>query len=81
MSGLLPGLSGDFVPRFLAGMTLNFEIAAIALAIGLAVGVVLALGRLAGGVAGAASVSLVSLMRAAPTFVVMFFLLNALPRR
>ena len=80
MTEFLPGLSNDFLPRFLGGMTLNFEIAAIALLIGLAIGAVLALGRLAGGVAGAASVSLVSLMRAAPTFVVMFFLLNALPR-
>lgn len=80
MNEFLPGLSNDFLPRFLGGMTLNFEIAAIALLIGLAIGAVLALGRLAGGVAGAASVSLVSLMRAAPTFVVMFFLLNALPR-
>jgi ABC-type arginine transport system permease subunit len=80
MTDFLPGLSPDFVPRFLAGMTLNFEIAAIALAIGLAVGTLLALGRMAGGLAGAVSVSLVSLMRAAPTFVVMFFLLNALPR-
>ena len=80
MSELTNALSGDFLPRFLGGMTINFEIAAIALAIGLALGTVLALGRLAGGVAGAASLSLVSLMRAAPTFVVMFFLLNALPR-
>ena len=80
MNNLVHGLSGDFLPRFLAGMALNFEIAAIALAIGLALGAVLALGRLAGGIAGAVSVSLVSLMRAAPTFVVMFFLLNALPR-
>ena len=80
MTDLLPGLSGDFLPRFLGGMTLNFEIAAIALGIGLALGVLLALGRMAGGVAAAVSISLVSLMRAAPTFVVMFFLLNALPR-
>ena len=80
MNALVHGLSGDFLPRFLAGMALNFEIAAIALLIGMALGALLALGRLAGGVAGAASLSLVSLMRAAPTFVVMFFLLNALPR-
>lgn len=80
MSDLVHGLSGDFLARFLGGMALNFEIAAIALLIGLALGFVLALGRLAGGVAGAVSLSLVSLMRAAPTFVVMFFLLNALPR-
>jgi len=80
MNQLVNGLSGDFLPRFLGGMVVNFEIAAIALALGLALGAVLALGRLAGGVVAGVSVSLVSLMRAAPTFVVMFFLLNALPR-
>ena len=80
MTDLVHGLSGDFLGRFLGGMALNFEIAAISLVIGLALGVVLAVGRLVGGIAGAASLSLVSLMRAAPTFVVMFFLLNALPR-
>ena len=80
MSDFLPGLSDDFLPRFLGGMTLNFEIATIALLVGLVIGALLALGRLAGGVAGATSASLVALMRAAPTFVVMFFLLNALPR-
>jgi len=73
-------LSGDFVPRFLAGMAVNFEIAAIALVIGLALGLLLAAGRLAGGVVMATTVSIISLMRAAPTFVVMFFLLNAIPR-
>lgn len=73
-------LADDFLPRFLAGMTVNFEIAALALAIGLALGLLLALGRQRGGVAGAITTSAVSLMRAAPTFVVMFFLLNALPR-
>ena len=46
---------------------------------GLAIGMVLALGRLAGGVVGAVTVSLITLMRAAPTFVVMFFLLNVIP--
>lgn len=80
MNQFVNGLSGDFLPRFLGGMVVNFEIAAIALALGLALGAVLALGRLAGGVVAGVSVSLVSLMRAAPTFVVMFFLLNALPR-
>ena len=80
MSGLVDNLSSDFLPRFLAGMAVNFEIAVIAIAIGLALGLLLALGRLGGGVVGAATVSVIALMRAAPTFVVMFFLLNALPR-
>jgi len=80
MSEFLPGLSPDFLPRFLLGMVVNFEIAVIALAVGLALGMLLALGRRRGGAAGAIAASAVALMRAAPTFVVMFFLLNALPR-
>jgi len=36
--------------------------------------------RLYGGALGAAAASIIALMRAAPTFVVMFFLLNAIPR-
>ncbi len=73
-------LSADFIPDLLAGMVVNFEIAAIALAVGLALGALLALARLGGGVLGAAATSLIGLMRAAPTFVVMFVLLNIIPR-
>ena len=73
-------LSPNFLPAFLAGIAVNFEIAAIALALGLILGVLLTLGRAYGGAAGIAAGSIVGLMRAAPTFVVMFFLLNALPR-
>jgi hypothetical protein len=73
-------LSLNFLPSFLAGMLINFEIAGIALALGLAVGILLAFARLHGGVAGIAASSVVGLIGAAPTFVVMFFLLNALPR-
>jgi ABC-type arginine transport system permease subunit len=80
MSGLMENLSADFLPRFLAGMAVNFEIAAIALVIGLALGLLMALGRLGGGVVGAITISIISVMRAAPTFVVMFFLLNTIPR-
>ena len=80
MNALMEHLSPDFLPRFLAGMALNFEIAAIALVIGLAAGLLLALARLSGGLARAMAVSAIALMRAAPTFVVMFFLLNAIPR-
>ena len=70
----------DFLPRFLAGMAVNFEIATIAIGLGLALGVALAAMRLYGGVAGRLAASITALMRAAPTFVVMFFLLNAIPR-
>jgi ABC-type arginine transport system permease subunit len=80
MNALLENLSSDFLPRFLAGMMVNFEIAAIALVIGVAVGLLLAAGRMAGGIVAAITASIISLMRAAPTFVVMFFLLNAIPR-
>ena len=80
MSGLIDLLSGDFLPKFLAGMAVNFEIASIALGIGLALGLLLAAGRLSGGVVTAITIAIISLMRAAPTFVVMFFLLNAIPR-
>ncbi len=72
--------SVDFFPDLLAGMAVNFEIAAIALAVGLALGALLALARLGGVVVGAVATSLIGLMRAAPTFVVMFFLLNIIPR-
>jgi ABC-type arginine transport system permease subunit len=72
--------SAEFFPELLAGMLVNFEIAVIALAIGLALGALLALMRLGGGILGALAASLIGLMRAAPTFVVMFFLLNIIPR-
>lgn len=72
--------SAEFFPELLAGMLVNFEIAIIALVIGLALGALLALMRLGGGVLGALAASLIGLMRAAPTFVVMFFLLNIIPR-
>ena len=80
MSVLIDRLSSEFLPLFLAGMAINFEIAGTALALGLALGFLLALARLYGGVAGAVAASAIALMRAAPTFVVMFFLLNAIPR-
>lgn len=67
----------DFIPSLLAGMVTNFEISFLALLFGLVVGLPLALLRLQGGrVAAGLSATVISLMRAAPTFVVMFFLLN-----
>ena len=70
----------DFFADLLGGMLVNFEIAAIALVVGLALGGLLALGRLKGGALAAAATMLIGLMRAAPTFVVVFFLLNIIPR-
>lgn len=69
----------DFVPQLIAGMAMNFEIAAIALLAGLALGGLLGLARISGGFLGGCATSLIGLMRAAPTFVVMFFLLNIVP--
>jgi hypothetical protein len=72
-------LPPNFLPAFLSGMAVNFEIGGMALAFGLGVGILLALARLQGGLVRRAAGLIVALMRAAPTFVVMFFLLNALP--
>jgi ABC-type dipeptide/oligopeptide/nickel transport system permease subunit len=80
MSELLHDLGRDFLPQFLAGMAVNFTIAAIAIAIGLLLGLPLGAALQSGGVFRTAAAPVVALMRAAPTFVVMFFLLNAIPR-
>jgi ABC-type amino acid transport system permease subunit len=80
MIGLLERLWSDFLPLLWAGMAVNFEIAGIAIALGLAFGLALAFAHLRGGLIGTGAATAVTLMRAAPTFVVMFFLLNALPR-
>ena len=69
-----------FIPDLLAGMAVNFQISAIALGLGLALGLVLARASLGGGVARRAAGFVTGLMRAAPTFVVMFFLFNVIPR-
>jgi hypothetical protein len=79
MSPLIHHLFSNFLPAFLSGMAVNFEIAGVSLALGLGFGVLLALARLQGGVAGLTAGAVIALMRAAPTFVVMFFLLNAVP--
>jgi hypothetical protein len=79
MTPLVQRLFSDFIPQLLAGMAVNFEIAAIALVGGLALGALLVLARLGGGVMRALATGIIGLMRAAPTFVVMFFLLNVIP--
>ncbi len=80
MSLLPDQIAPDFLPRLLAGMAVNFEIALIAIVVGLALGLMLAFLRLGRGVLGLPAATIIGLMRAAPTFVVMFFLLNAIPR-
>lgn len=76
MIEILPG----FLPVFLAGLVVNLEIAAASLVIGLALGLPLAASLGAGRVLATPAGSVVGLLRAAPSFVVMFFLLNILPR-
>lgn len=76
---LTSALLTHFLPAFLCGMSVDFEIACIALVLGFVFGSLLAFARFRGGMLGAAASLVVGLMRAAPTFVVMFFLLNALP--
>jgi hypothetical protein len=80
MSVFTSSLLSHFVPAFLSGVSVDFEIAGLALAFGLIFGLLLVAARHWGGPIGALAGFVTGLMRAAPTFVVMFFLLNALPR-
>jgi ABC-type arginine transport system permease subunit len=78
VSNLKAILTSSYPAELLAGMVVNFQISTIALVLGLVFGVVLLIieagrPRLVSPVTG--------LMRAAPTFVVMFFLLNTIPRQ
>lgn len=70
----------DFLPRFFAGLAVNVEIALLSLLLGLAGGLPLAAMLCARPLAAVPAAAVVGLLRAAPTFVVMFFLLNAVPR-
>jgi hypothetical protein len=80
MSALSTLVPPEFLPLLFAGMLLNFEIAGLSLLGGLLFGLLLALARNAGGMSGKLSGGLITLLRSAPTFVVMFFLLNAIPQ-
>jgi ABC-type amino acid transport system permease subunit len=71
-------LTSDYPAELLAGMVINFQIAAIALALGLVLGVLL---LVAGPGLPRTVNTLNGLMRAAPTFVVMFFLMNIFPQQ
>jgi hypothetical protein len=80
MSHILPPLSASFLPSLLAGMARDFEMAGMALGMGLLFGVPLALVWAMRSPVRVVPNAIVQLLRAAPTFVVMFFLLNILPR-
>ncbi len=71
--------TSGFFSELLAGMAVNLWIAAVALALGLTLGLPLALLQLGGRLQRRLAGALVGPMRAAPTFVVMFFLLNVIP--
>jgi hypothetical protein len=80
MSGWSAPLPPWVPPNLLAGVSVNLEIAALALAAGLLLGMPLALGIRSGGLVRAVMSVVIGGLRASPTFVVMFFLLNVLPR-
>ena len=69
----------QFLPAFFRGLATNFGIAIWCVAGGLLLGLPLALARLAGGLMARAASALIAFFRAAPTFVVMFFLVNVVP--
>lgn len=70
----------SFIPRFLAGLVVNIEIAVASLLVGAVVGAPLVLMLVSGRLLAVPAGIVLAALRAAPTFVVMFFLLNALPR-
>ncbi len=69
-----------FIPELLAGFLVNIEIAAGAMVIGLAVGVPLAVLRQKLPRSRKMVWPCVRLMQAAPTYVIMYFVLSVLPR-
>jgi hypothetical protein len=79
MKGLFGGLPADFLWQVLGGIAVNLHIAVLALIGGFVLGIPLALAQVRPGVLARTAGALVALMRASPTFVVMFFLLNVIP--
>ncbi len=71
-------LLGWFLPAFFKGLAVNFQLAFWVLLGGLPVGVVLAYLRLGTGWVARLTGWFVAVLRAVPTFVVMFFLVNVL---
>ena len=68
-----------FLPAFFKGLGVNFQLAFWVLLGGLPLGLLLAFLRLGAGWTARLAGWLVTLLRAVPTFVVMFFLVNVLP--
>ena len=68
-----------FLPAFLSGLVVNFEIAICALLGGMLLGAPLAAARFRNRLAAAPAAWLVAVLRTMPTFVVMFFLVNVVP--
>lgn len=81
MRDLITLLSSDYPIALFAGMLVNFQIALIALVVGLVLGIPSVLLLVAGRGGRRVVRPVIGLMRAAPTFVVMFFLLNIIPRQ
>jgi hypothetical protein len=73
-------LIGPFTVHFLLALRVNLSIAFLALLAGLVAGGVLMAAHLRPGWSERIARAALTLMRAAPTFVLMFFLLNTLPR-
>jgi His/Glu/Gln/Arg/opine family amino acid ABC transporter permease subunit len=69
----------NFFPRFLSGLMVNFQMAIWSIAGGLLLALPLAYVRLAGGFAGKLCDAMVAIFRSAPTFVLVFFLVNVVP--
>jgi len=80
MNWLTDKLPEGFLGEFISGMLVNFEIAGLSILFGLVLGLLFTAALARGGIAKVAVSPLVALMRAAPTFVLMFFILNAIPR-
>ena len=81
MKHLTELLTSNYPIELLSGMLINFQIAGIALGLGLLLGVPFVVLLVSGRRSQRVVSSLIGLMRAAPTFVVMFFLLNIIPRQ
>ena len=81
MNDMLSFLPLGFVPAFLKGMVVNFEIAWLTLMFGLLIGGLLTAVSLMGGVVAKAVSFLIALIRAMPTFLMMISLLYLLPRQ
>ncbi len=80
MDVLLAPLPPDFLMHLAAGIVLNFWIAFLVLTLGILVGAPLAYGCAMPGRWHVGPRAIVELLAAAPTFLVMFFLLTVVPR-